>query len=302
MRVLLCTMPFVGHREPVRVFAAHCRRAIPELELQVYEVPPPATCTPASLGDWFDRFKSPSAIAPHLLECILREFRADAILADPAVFYALPVARELGIPIGLLGNLPILYLDERPLLQFTIPEFEPMYAAHPRVTFIGPMAALAHPLPFRGRGRVIHVTQGTLVADPDALLVPMRETGLLFTWDSYPSVVAPHAELFRMIDLLVTTGGYGGVSRALAAGVPMVVTGTTEDKPAVGERVMRAGNGLYRPTSDAIALRAACQEVLREPLYRDVAAMLREQCEAIAPTFAARVRSYLTTLVGAGIS
>jgi UDP:flavonoid glycosyltransferase YjiC (YdhE family) len=42
--------------------------------------------------------------------------------------------------------------------------------------------------------------------------------------------------LLPHVDAMVTNGGYGGVQQALAHGVPLVVTGDSEDKPEVAAR------------------------------------------------------------------
>lgn len=57
--------------------------------------------------------------------------------------------------------------------------------------------------------------------------------------------------------MFVTNGGSGGTHQALAAGVPVVVAGETEDKPANAARVAyhRLGINLQTatPTSGAVA-------------------------------------------------
>jgi UDP:flavonoid glycosyltransferase YjiC (YdhE family) len=72
---------------------------------------------------------------------------------------------------------------------------------------------------------------------------------------------------------MVTNGGFGGVQAALAAGVPLVVAGGTEDKPEVAARVAWSGAGvdLRTGTPDAAALRRAVDAVLADPSYRAAA-------------------------------
>jgi hypothetical protein len=53
----------------------------------------------------------------------------------------------------------------------------------------------------------------------------------------------PFSEVMEHVSVYVTNGGYGGVQYALSAGVPIVAAGTTEDKPAVGNRVADSGVG-----------------------------------------------------------
>jgi UDP:flavonoid glycosyltransferase YjiC (YdhE family) len=82
--------------------------------------------------------------------------------------------------------------------------------------------------------------------------------------------------LLPKIDLLVTNGGYGSVSQALAAGVPIVSAGLTEDKAEVGARIEWSGVGLNlatnRPTVDA--LRWAVERVLTEQRFRERARVM----------------------------
>ncbi len=86
----------------------------------------------------------------------------------------------------------------------------------------------------------------------------------------------PFDRLLPRADVLVTNGGYGGVQVSLAAGCPVVVAGTTEDKPATAARVTYSGVGLDlgtdRPAPEQI--RDAVRTVLSDPGYKErVAAM-----------------------------
>jgi UDP:flavonoid glycosyltransferase YjiC (YdhE family) len=80
----------------------------------------------------------------------------------------------------------------------------------------------------------------------------------------------PYDVLLPKIDVMVTNGGYGAVQRAVAAGVPLVVAGGTEDKPEVAARVAWSGTGinLRTGTPSATAVAAAVNEVLRDDRYR----------------------------------
>ena len=51
----------------------------------------------------------------------------------------------------------------------------------------------------------------------------------------------PYDQLLPHTDVMITNGGFGGVQRALSFGVPLVVAGTTEDKPEVAGRVAWSG-------------------------------------------------------------
>ncbi len=63
--------------------------------------------------------------------------------------------------------------------------------------------------------------------------------------------------LLPRVDVMVTNGGYGAVQRALAAGVPIVAAGRTEDKPEVAARVQHFGVGDRSAHRDADGDRGA---------------------------------------------
>jgi UDP:flavonoid glycosyltransferase YjiC (YdhE family) len=150
------------------------------------------------------------------------------------------------------------------------------------------------------RKRVVLVTQGTLansdfgeLVDPtltalagrDDLLVvvttggrPVSAIGVPLPANARVARFLPFAEILPEIDLLVTNGGYGSVCQALAAGVPIVSAGLSEDKAEVGARIGWSGAGidLATNTPSAAALRAAIGTVLEEPRYRRRAAAMAE--------------------------
>ena len=79
-----------------------------------------------------------------------------------------------------------------------------------------------------------------------------------------------HSELFRLTDVVITTGGAGSVLASLGAGVPLVVIPTEWDKPEVAQRVVAAGAGLKisprKCTPERI--RMAVEQVLADPSFR----------------------------------
>ena len=85
-----------------------------------------------------------------------------------------------------------------------------------------------------------------------------------------------HDELLPRCAVVVTTGGAATVAGALMAGVPLVIVPTTWDKPDNARRVVAAGVGIRlsprRCTPET--LRAAVQQVLTTPSYRDNAARM----------------------------
>ena len=190
---------------------------------------------------------------------------------------------------------PFLYL------QATVPEFEyPRSDLPPQVAFIGPFLP-APPATFTppawwdelltGKRPVVHVTQGTSATDSDQLIVPtlralagedvlvVATTGgksiESVKLDPLPANVRlepfiPYHHLMPHVTAMVTNGGYGGVQTALAHGIPLVVAGSTEDKPEIANRVAWSGTGLNlktkSPTPDQV--RAAVRRALAEPQFR----------------------------------
>ncbi|MFJ2158073.1 nucleotide disphospho-sugar-binding domain-containing protein [Streptomyces sp. NPDC087856] len=67
----------------------------------------------------------------------------------------------------------------------------------------------------------------------------------------------PFDVLLPKADLYITNGGAGGTQQAIAAGVPVIAAGLTEDKPAVAARVAHHGLGITlqtaSPTPEAVA-------------------------------------------------
>jgi UDP:flavonoid glycosyltransferase YjiC (YdhE family) len=83
----------------------------------------------------------------------------------------------------------------------------------------------------------------------------------------------PFDRLLPLLDVMITNGGFGGVQQALAAGVPVLVAGRSEDKAEVGARVVWSGVGLALPTdkdNDATtpaAVREGVRRLLDNPSF-----------------------------------
>lgn len=182
----------------------------------------------------------------------------------------------------------------------TVPEFDyPRSDLPGHVRYVGavhPARAQSFLAPdwwgvLAGGRPVVHVTQGTIDnADLGRLLLPTIEalaaedvvvvatTGgrdvtaisAAAPPNTYVAEFLPHDILLPMVDVMVTNGGYGAVQRALAAGVPLVVAGDTEDKPEVAARVAWSGAGidLATGTPSPAAVRAAVRAVLDDGRYR----------------------------------
>jgi UDP:flavonoid glycosyltransferase YjiC (YdhE family) len=215
-------------------------------------------------------------------------------------------------------------------LQSSVPEFEyPRRDLPETVEFVGLTAAsgiddwTAPPWwpelkAARAEGRpVVFVTQGTAATDPTNLVLPtISALGsapvlLVATTGREPDEVLPVArrpanlrvesfipftEVLPATDLMVTNGGFGGVQAALACGVPLVVAGTTEDKPEVNARVAWSGSGVSlktgTPTPAQIA--AAVERVLADPAFRGRARHLM-RCYARYPGAAGAAAAILDT-------
>ena len=98
-----------------------------------------------------------------------------------------------------------------------------------------------------------------------------------------PMVVeyAPQLELIKRASLVVTHAGMNTVTESIAAGVPMLAIPVTNDQPAIGARIARAGCGLTIPVHRASPrnIRAAVNRLLSDARVQQKA---REQAVANA--------------------
>jgi MGT family glycosyltransferase len=151
---------------------------------------------------------------------------------------------------------------------------------------------------------IVHVTQGTMDnIDFGKLLVPalhglatenllvvastggrpvstlLERLGGPLPSNARVDTFVPYDQLLPHTDVMITNGGFGGVQRALSFGVPLVVAGTTEDKPEVAGRVAWSGTGinLRTGTPSPGRLRRAVRSALADPRYRIEAARLRRE-------------------------
>lgn len=95
----------------------------------------------------------------------------------------------------------------------------------------------------------------------------------------------PFDELLARANLFVTNGGTGATQLALAAGVPVVVCGTTEEKPMNAARVAyhRVGLDLRTATPTRAQIRHAVTTVLGDPSYRAAARRMSAAYKAHDP-------------------
>jgi MGT family glycosyltransferase len=205
--------------------------------------------------------------------------------------------------IDAMVKLPDLYL------QLTAESFEyPRSDLPASVRFVGPLLAPAsrdftppdwwHELD-DGRS-VVLVTQGTLAnQNPAQLIGPTLQAlagdknilVIATTGGPVPPALSanvpanarvlpflPYDRLLPKVHAMVTNGGYGSVNHALSLGVPLVVAGTSEEKPEIAARVAWSGAGINLGSSQpgARQIGDAVRKVLGNSTYRRRAAALRE--------------------------
>ncbi len=202
-------------------------------------------------------------------------------------------ARRLPVPLLDLGA-----LADR-LIVPTVPSFEyPRTDLPSTVRFVGvvrprPCDRFVEPPWWSAldAGRpVVHVTQGTVdnqdlsrlieptitaLADSDVTVVVStggrdpRALQVPIPANTHVAEYVPHDRLLPKVDVMVTNGGYGAVQRALATGVPLVVAGSTEDKPEVAARVEWSGAGINLKTGTPSAgeLKSAVSRICANGRY-----------------------------------
>lgn len=233
-------------------------------------------------------------------------FRAgvDAAFTDPVRLYTDALLAEEGLP-GLPASLTqsIVTLPDA-FIQATVPDFEYDYGPlPPNLRFVGtlppPKVEAILPDWWCERDparRVVLVTQGTLanhdfcelvvptltgLAHRDDLFVvattggrPVEALGIALPDNARVASFLPFADMLPEVDLLVTNGGYGSVSMALQAGVPLVSAGLTEDKGEIGARIGWSGVGVNlatnAPTADQV--KRAVDTVLGDARFAERAA------------------------------
>jgi UDP:flavonoid glycosyltransferase YjiC (YdhE family) len=91
-----------------------------------------------------------------------------------------------------------------------------------------------------------------------------------------------HDALLPRCSALVTTGGAGTTMAGLGAGLPLVLVPTSWDKPDIALRMVEAGVAVRVPPKRCSpeALRAAVDEVLGDPRYRENARRIAEKLAA----------------------
>lgn len=193
-------------------------------------------------------------------------------------------------------------------VQLTVPEFEFPRSDLPAglITFAGPLPPASPPswtpsawwADLDGERPVVVVTQGTLangnlseliaptlegLADQDVLVVaafgrPVADLPVPIPANARVEEFIPFDQLLPRADVFVTNGGYGATQMALSAGMPIVVAGETEDKPAIAARVEHLGLGitLRTQTPKPVQIADAVRTVLDTPAYRERVQTVRQ--------------------------
>ncbi|MBA8795031.1 UDP:flavonoid glycosyltransferase YjiC (YdhE family) [Friedmanniella endophytica] len=165
-----------------------------------------------------------------------------------------------------------------------------------------------------GQHPVVHVTQGTVDNDDlDRLVLPTlrvlarrevvtvvstgavdgrspvaaaaqlaRRLGGTLPPRVFVTDFVPYDRLLPLTRLMITNGGWGGVQQAARHGVPLIVAGSTEEKPEVAARVAWSGLGvdLRTGTPSAARLARAVGRVLDGDRTLRVATALRDAAAA----------------------
>jgi UDP:flavonoid glycosyltransferase YjiC (YdhE family) len=91
--------------------------------------------------------------------------------------------------------------------------------------------------------------------------------------------VLPHCAVF------VSNGGYGAFQHAVSHGVPLVIGGTTEDKPEIAARAEWAGIAVNLRTATPApeVVLAAVDEIVSNPKYKERAKVLEAEMATYDP-------------------
>jgi len=95
----------------------------------------------------------------------------------------------------------------------------------------------------------------------------------------------PYDDLLPRCDVFVTTGGYGSFQRALNNGTPLVMAGTTEEKPETAARAEWAGVAVNLRTShpSAAQLGQAIDEILSNRKFKTRALEIQDEIATYDP-------------------
>ena len=204
--------------------------------------------------------------------------------------------------------LDMLYTKSDLFLQLCIPDIEyPRSDAPKNLRYIGalpPGRREKMALPswwdeiVKHEKKLIVVSQGTASNNPLELILPtldaLKDLDVLVvaTLVRYEAIegyspptnariakFVPFDQLFEHADVIVSNGGYGTIQQGFSAGVPMVLSGMSEDKPEACARAAWTGAAinLATQTPTVALIREAVQTILEVPDYRSRALELKDK-------------------------
>jgi len=251
---------------------------------------------------------------------IARELRVDLIVRDEADFGAPIAAERLGIA---SANVLVIAAASFLLEDIVAERLAKLRAEH-GLTGDPPAEALLSPFPPRLRatpgallfrpddpapaadGEAVYLTLGTVFNAESGDLLPralsgLRELGLPVVVTTGRQVAPeelgpqpqhvrvqrwiPQEELLPWCRAVVSQGGSGIVSGALAHGLPSVLLPVGADQPQTAARCAELGAGIVLDPLDAGSqdIAAAVREVLDDPAYAAAARSMREDFLALPP-------------------
>lgn len=151
---------------------------------------------------------------------------------------------------------------------------------------------------------VVLVNQGTVAKNYDDLIYPaieaLKDENVIVILlvpvengniDNLPEHIyvepyIPFGNLFPHIDIMITNGGFGGTQNALAHGIPVIISGDTEDKMEVGSRVQYSGAGINIGTGKKTVknIKKAVRTILSDSSFKQKAEELQTEFAKYNPS------------------
>ena len=227
------------------------------------------------------------------------------------------------------GNMfDMLYRKSNLVLQSGTPGFEYKRSdLSQNIRFIGPLLPVTkgqqptfkHHTKALAYEKVILVTQGTVVTDPEKIIVPTLEafknsdrlvivttggsgTAELRARYPQPNIVIedfiPFNEVMPLADVYVTNGGYGGVLLGIQHKLPLVVAGIHEGKNEINARIgyFKLGINLKTENPKPEQMRLGIEQVLTNPVYKNNVEELSREFNQYNP--AVLCARYVAQLIG----
>ncbi|KAF7191416.1 UDP-glucosyltransferase A1 [Pseudocercospora fuligena] len=157
--------------------------------------------------------------------------------------------------------------DKRPLIIVTSGSLQGLDVNH----LIIPAITACRDLPVRLIVCAVHIPY------PEDLELPLNTRWA--KWIAFEGV-------FPYTSLIVSSGGYGGISQAFASGIPMILAGTSEDKAETGLRAEATGAAINLKTQapSVHQLSDALDKMLHDTTYKQEAMELKKayaECNAV---------------------